>query len=193
MSSSSWNQTLVNLKNELASIKGKAEEISDRFPTLAREAESLKIELLEHSLEKQRRSVARRRGVVSLTRDKKKIGTTLAMGVGGLILDGLITKDKYSALNTGLSVLDHALQAYGATEYAVSLGKEIVVTSKDELPSKGTWVTLESLKKAVEGLKAEASGGQQLGDLNNVIHRLEQCTKLVYLSMPTYIPSYTRE
>lgn len=193
MSSSNWNQTLVNLKNELASIKGRAEEISNRFQTLGREAESSKIEFLQHSLEKQRRSVARRRGVVSLTRDKKKIGTTLAVAAGGFILDGLITKDKYAALNAGISGLDGALQGYGEAEWAVSLGKEVIVTPKDRLPSKGTWVTLESLKKAIEGLKAEACGGQQLGNLDNVIHRLEQSGKLVYVSTPTYILTYTRE
>ncbi|MBM4462362.1 MAG: hypothetical protein FJ012_03360 [Chloroflexi bacterium] len=193
MSRSNWNQILVNLKNELASMKGRAEEISNRFETLTRQAELLKIELLEHSLEEQRRSEARRRGMVSLIRGKKNIGTTLAVGLGGLILGGLVTRDKYVALNTGMSALDGMLQGYGATQWAVSLGKEIVVTSKDELPSKGTWVTLESLKKAIEDLKREASEGQQLGSFDNVIHRLKQSRKLIYFGTPIYVLGYTRE
>ena len=195
MSNSSWNQTIVNLKNELASIKGRAEEISNRFQMLGGEAESLKIEFLQQSLEKQRGYVARCRGVVSLTRDKKKIGTILAVAAGGFILDGLITKNKYAALNTGMSGLDGALRRYGEAEWAVSLGKEVIVTPEDRLPSKGTWVTLESLKKAMEGLKAEAFRGQQLGNLDNVIHKLEQSRKLVYFGIPTTDCrlSYTQE
>ena len=94
MPSSSWNQTLVNLEKELVSTKDRAEEISNRFELLVREAESSKIELLQYSLEKQRESVARRRGIMSLNRDKNKIGTTLRIAAGGFILGGLIAKDK---------------------------------------------------------------------------------------------------
>ena len=185
MPSSSWNQTLVNLEKELVSIKNRAEEISNRFELLVREAESSKIELLQYSLEKQRESVARRRGIMSLNRDKKKIEASLGIAAGGFILGGLIAKDKYAAMSAGLSGLDGALEGFGETKWAVSLGKKMVIAPHDSIPSKGTWVTLESLKGAIEDLKEKASQGEQLGTLDNVIYRLKQSRrKLVYLSMP---------
>ena len=186
MPSGSWNQTLVNLDKELASTKDRAEEISNRFEMLAREAESLKIGFLQYSLEKQRKSMARCRGIVSLNRDRRKIRTTLGIADGGFIRGGLIAKDKYAALSAGLSGLNRALEGFGESKWAVSLEKEMVIAPQDSIPSKGTWVTLESLKGVIKDLKEKALQGEQLGTLDDVINRLKQIRiKLVYLSMPS--------
>ena len=50
-----------------------------------------------------------------LIRDRKKIRTGLAVAAGGLILGGLIVKDKYAALNAGLSGFNGVLQGFGET------------------------------------------------------------------------------
>jgi hypothetical protein len=185
MSDSIWEQTIADLKKELAWIESSSQSIGRRFEILQREAESLKIELLKYSLEKQRKSLARQRGFDSLIRDRKKIGTGFAVAAGGLILGGLIAKDKYAALNAGMQGFNGVLQGFGETRWAVSLQKELVILPYDAIPAKGTWVTLESLIAAIYDLKTEALQGEQLGTLDNIIQRLQQSTgKLIYIALP---------
>jgi hypothetical protein len=185
MSDNRWAQTIANLKKELAWIESSSQGIGRRFEILQREAESLKIEFLKHSLEKQRKALARQRGLDLLIRDRKKIGTGLAVAAGGLILGGLITKDKYAALNAGLSGFDGVLQGFGETRWAVSLQKELVIVPYSAIPAKGTWVTLESLIATIHDLKTEALQGKRLGTLDNIIQRLRQSRgKLIYIALP---------
>jgi len=185
MSDSRWSQTIADLKKELACIESSSQDIDRRFEILQREAEFLKMEFLKYSLEKQRKAVARQRGFDLLIRDRKKIGTGLAVAAGGLILGGLITKDKYSALNAGLQGFDGVLQGFGETRWAVSLQKELVIVPYNAIPAKGTWVTLESLIAAIYDLKTEALQGKRLGTLDNIIQRLQQSRgKLIYIALP---------
>lgn len=185
MSSSSWKQTLAGLKKELTRIESESRNICHQLEMPREEVEPLKIEFLQDSLEKQRKAVARQRGISSLIKDKKKVGTSLALAAGGLILGGLITKDKYAALNAGMSTFNGVLQGFGEARWVVSLGKEIVVAPVDGVSSKRIWVTLESLIGAIDHLKAEALEGKQLGALDNIIQRLQQSrNKLVYLTLP---------
>ena len=174
MSDNRWTQTITDLKKELACIESSSQGIGRRFEIIQREAESLKIEFLRYSLEKQRKAVASQRGFALLIRDRKKIGTGLAVTAGGLILGGLIAKDKYAALNAGLSGFNGVLQGFGETRWAVSLQKELVIVPYDAIPAKGTWVTLESLIAAIYDLKMEALQGKRLGTLDNIIQRLQQ-------------------
>jgi hypothetical protein len=185
MSDNKWAQTIADLKKELACIESSSQGVGRRFEILQREAESLKIEFLKYSLEKQRRAVARQGGFALLMRDRKKIGTGLAVTVGGLILGGLIAKDKYAALNAGLSGFNGVLQGFGETRWAVSLQKELVIVPYNAIPAKGTWVTLESLIAAIHDLKTETLQGKRLGTLDNIIQRLQQSRgKLIYIALP---------
>lgn len=185
MSDNRLTQTIADLKKELTLIESSSYDIVSRFEILQQEGESLKIEFLKHSLEKERGALARQRGLGLIIRDRKKMGTGLAVAAGGFILGGLIAKDKYDALNAGMSGFDGVLQGFGETKWAVSLQKELVVVPYDAIPAKGTWVTLESLIAAIHDLKIEALQGKQLGTLDNVIQRLRQSRgKLIYIALP---------
>ena len=184
MSDSRWTQTIADLKKQFALMESRSHNIGRHFEALQREAESLKIEFLKHSLQKQRKALARERGMGLLIRDKKKIGTSLAVAVGGLIFGGLISKDKYTALNTGISGFDGVLLGLGETNCVVSLEKGLVVMPTNVNLPRGAWVTFESLIAAVDDLKAEAWQKKQLGNLNDIIQKLQQSAKLIYVSLP---------
>jgi hypothetical protein len=185
MSDSSWTQTIADLKKELALMESGSRNIGRRSESMQRETEYLKIEFLKYSLEKQGKALARQRGMGLLIRDKKKIGTGLAVAVGGLIFGGLISKDKYTALNAGMAGFNGVLQGFGKTAWVVSVEKELIVASYDAMSPRKTWVTLESLTAAIDDLKAEVLQAKKLGTLDNIIQRLQQSTKLIYVSLPT--------
>jgi len=185
MSDNNWAQTIADLKKELTSIEDNSRNMARRFEVLERQAESLKMEFLKHSLEKQREAIARQRGFALLIRDRKKIATGLAVTAGLSILGAVVGKDKDAALNAGLSGLNGVLQGLGETEWAVSLDKELVIVPYKAIPAGGTWVTLESLIAAIDELKTEALQGRRLGTLDNVIQMLQQSRrKLVYIALP---------
>jgi hypothetical protein len=185
MSDNNWAQTIADLKKELTSIEDNSRNMARRFEVLERQAESLKMEFLKHSLEKQREAIARQRGFALLIRDRKKIATGLAVTAGLSILGAVVGKDKDAALNAGLSGLNGLLQGLGETEWAVSLDKELVIVPYKAIPARGTWVTLESLIAAIDELKREALQGRRLGTLDNVIQMLRQSRrKLVYIALP---------
>jgi hypothetical protein len=188
MSNDKWAQTIADLKKELACIESSSQGVAERFEILQREAESLKIEFLKYSLEKQRKAVARQRGFTVLIKGRKKMGTGLAVTASASILGGLIAKDKDAALNAGLSGFNGVLQGLGETRWAVSLQKGLVIVSYSAIPARGTWVTLESLIAAIHDLKTETLRGKRLGTLDNIIQRLQQSKgKLVYIALPIEI------
>ncbi len=185
MSDNKWAEIIANLKKELACIESSSRDVSRRFEILQRQTEFLKIELLKYSLEKQRTLVARQRGFASLIRDRKKIGTGLAVTAAAFILGGLITKDKAVALNAGLSGFNGVLQGFGETRWAVSLHKELVIVPYNAIHAKGIWITFESLITAINDLTTEALQGKPLGTLDNIIQRLQQSKgKLIYIALP---------
>ena len=182
MSDDKWVQTTANLRKELSRITSSSEGVAERFEILQREAESLKIEFLKHSLEEQRRTVASQRGFTLLINDRRKIGAGLAVAVGASILGGLIAKDKDSALDAGLSGFTGVLQGFGETRWAVSLQRDLVIVPYDAIPAKGTWVTFESLIAAMDDLKMQTLQGKRFGGLDNIIQKLHQSRgKLIYL------------
>ena len=188
MSYDKCTQTIAHLKEALASIESNSQRVGRHFEILQRVAESLKMEFLKYALEKQRKAVARQRGFALLIRDRKKMGTGLAVAVGGSILGGLLAKDKYAALNAGLSGFNGVLQGIGETRWAVSLQKKLVIVPCNAIPAKGTWVTFESLINAIDDLKTEALQGKQLGTLDNFIQRIQQSRrKLIYIVLPIEI------
>ena len=185
MSENKWVKTIADLKRELACVESSSRDVSKRFENLQRQTEFLKIEFLKYSLEKQRTAVACQRGFTFLTKDRKKVETSLAVTVGAFILGGLLAKDKDAALNAGLSGLNGVLQGFGETRWAVSLNKDLVFLPHNAIPAKGTWVTFESLITAIDALKTEALQGKRLGTLDKIIQRLQQSRgKLIYVILP---------
>lgn len=185
MSDNKWAKTIADLKKELACIESSSQDVSRRFEILQREAEFLKVEFLKYSLEKQRKAVARQRGLALLIKDRKKIGASLAVTAGVSIFGGLIAKDKDAALNAGLSGFNGVLQGFGETRWAVSLQKELVIVPYNAIPAKGTWVTFESLIAAIHDLKTEALQGKRLGTFDDIIQTLQQSKgKLIYIALP---------
>jgi hypothetical protein len=184
MSDNKWAKTVADLENELARIESSCKEIGRRFGILQLEAESLKMDFLKYSLGKQREAVARQRGFALLIKDRRKIGAGLAVTVSASILGGLIAKNKDAALNAGLSGFNGVLQGFGETRWAVSLQKGLVILPCNAIPAKGRWVTLESLVAVIDDLKTEALQGKRLGNLDNIIQRLQQSKgKLIYIPL----------
>jgi len=185
MSDNRCAKIIADFRKELAYVESSSQDVGRRYEILQREAESLKVEFLEHSLEKQRKAIARQRGLALLIRDRKKIGVGLAVTAGASILAGLIAKDKDAALNAGLSGFYGVLQESGETRWAVSLQKGLIVLPYDAIPAKGSWVTFESLIAAIDDLKMETLRGKRLGSLDNILQRLHQSRgKLIYLLLP---------
>lgn len=178
-------QVLAKLKEEFALIETRARKVSARIEVRTREKESSKIAFLQQFLEEQMKSEARRRGLVSLIKDKKRLRGSLLVAAGGFILGGLITKDKFAALHAGLSSFDGALQGFGDTKWVVSLGKKVVVAPSESTTSEGEWIAWESVKLAMGELKNRALGGEVLGDLDDVISRLKRGRRgLVFVRLP---------
>ncbi len=183
MSKSDWEETLNDFKEEIASIKSVAEVFSMKFERIRRQAESFKIAFLNHRLEEQRRSVARTRGYTSIMRDRKRLGASLGLAAVGLIAAAIITRDKFTAINTGLSSFDATLRGLGEATWAVSLGKDLTVLPRDNITVGKIWVTWESLKSALAQLEREALQGAGLGTLDSIISALERRRELVYLGL----------
>ncbi len=183
MSKKDWEQTLDGLKQEIASIKGRAGMFSVKFEEVRRQAESFKIKVLIHRLDERRRSLARTRGYTSIIRDSKGLGISLGAAAAGLIFGGIISRDKFAAVGTGLSSFDAAVQGLGETTWAVSLGKDLTILPGDNTTPGKTRVTWGSLKSALAQLEREALRGIALGNLDNVISRLQERKELVYLGL----------
>jgi hypothetical protein len=167
-------ETLAKMRQELTLIDTRAKKISQHFQKLTREVESLKVESLQKLLEKKIKSEALRRGVASVIRDRKRLKSGALFAAGNFIIGGLLTQDKWAALNSGLSGLDGALQGFGRARWVVLLGKSIVVAASESTPLEGKWIAWESLKLAMKELRKKAQLGEALGTLDDVLSRLEQ-------------------
>jgi len=188
MSANDWGKLLNDLREDLTLIKNKAQMVSLRFEGLRKEAESLKITVLPHQLEEQRKSLAWRRGFTSIARDEKRLRTSFGVATVASILAGIMTKDKLIALNAGLSGFDGVVEGLGETSWAVSLERNLAIAPRANITPEGVWVTWESLKAALAELEREASGGDQLGSLDNIITRLQKSRELVRLNVSVAKP-----
>ena len=185
MSKSDYQQAVAEFKEELASMETIAKGVSTRLEVLVREAESSKIAFLQHLLEVKIRSETRRRGMVWLIKDKKRLSNSVLISVSDFVLQGFITQDKFAALHTGLSSFNSELQGLGHANWAVSLGKRISIAPIEEVTSEGQWLTWESLKTAMGELRNRALSGETLGDLDSVISKLKQESRvLVFVVSP---------
>ena len=182
---SKWDRTLANLERDIALIESRAKETTTQLEALRRKTESSKVDSLMHHLEAQRTAAARSRGATALIENQRMRRGGLLAAASGFILGGLVTKDTSSAFGAGMSSFNSLLQGLGETRWAVSLGKMMVVTPEDVIPSVGAWVTLESLKAALAELRQKALVGQELGGLDSLIAKLSRGRrKLIYLNLP---------
>jgi hypothetical protein len=183
MSKSNWEQTLDDLQQDIASIKDKAGTLSTKFEKVSRQSEPLKIAFLSHRLETRRKSLAWARGYESIMKDRKKLGASLGVATVGLILGGIVSRNKASAAKTGLSGFNATLQGLGETDWAVSLGQDLRLVPENGITPGKTWVTWGSLKSTLARLENEASYGVKLGNLDSVISRLLKRGELVYFAL----------
>ncbi len=168
-----YKETLAKMRQELTLIEAHAEWISRRFQCLQGEVEVSKVELLQRLLEQRIESEARQRGVVSVMKDRKRLRNSVLVAASGFILGGLLTKDKWAALNAGLSGLDGTLQGFGYARWIVLLGERIIVTASESTHLDGKWFPWENLKLAMGELREKALLGEALGNLDDVLYRLE--------------------
>jgi len=191
MSESTLSQKISDLQKELASIQSNSRQITHRIELIPGKAESLKMDILKHALEKRRVAAARQRGSTLAFQDNRKMWASLGAAAIGSVISGLIIKGKYAALYGGLSGFDGAMQGLGEAEWAVSLDNELIVTPCNAIPFKGTWVTFKSLMSAIYNLRMEALQGRRLGNLVDIIQALQQTKgKLVYLISSHLIKRY---
>ena len=174
MSKHTLNGILEHLRLELILAEVKAMEISSRFEVLRRETESMKVDDLQNYLEEQIKSAARDRGIASLIQDRKRVRDSLLVAVSGFILGGLLTRDKFEAVNAGMSGFDGMVQGFGESKWCVLLGKRISVVPEETFSAQVTWITLASFYDTMEELKKRALAGEKLGNLDNVISKLKE-------------------
>ena len=147
------NGILEHLRQELILTEAKAREIGSRFEILRRETESIKIDALEDYVEEQKKSAARDMGIASLIKDRKRVRDSLLFAAGSFLLGGLLTRDKFVALNAGMSGFDGIVKGFGECKWCVLLGKRISVVPEEMISPQDTWITLDSFHKTIEELK----------------------------------------
>jgi hypothetical protein len=175
------------MRQELTLIETWAKKVSLQLQNLAREMESSKVELLQKLLEEKMKSEARRRGAALVIGDKRRLKSSLMVTAGSFVLGGLLTRNGWSALNSGLAGLDGALQGFGRAKWVVLLGQRIVVAASESTPLEGKWIAWDSLKLAMDELKNKASGGEALGNLDDVLYRLEHKKEKRFIPVNTPI------
>jgi len=168
------NFALDDMREDLHLIEAHATKVLVQFENLLKEAEASKVESLQKLLEQNIKSEALRRGAVSVVKDGNRLRTSLLFTAGSFIAGGLLTRDKWVALDSGIAGLNGALQAFGRSRWFVLFAARIVVIACDSTPPPGNWLAWESLKPAMEDLKRRALMGEALGNLDDVLHRLQQ-------------------
>ncbi len=170
MGGNDWSEAVDDLREKLVAVERRANHVAVQLPPLCRILGSLKVDIVKSKLEKERRHVARVRGVAALQQDERKLGISLGLGVAGLVFGGILGQDGHSALGA----LDASLQKFGKSPWAVSLDREMLVVPRDQITAGQVWVTWESFSEAMENLRKKTLAGEQLGDLEAIISELTQ-------------------
>lgn len=63
------------------------------------------------------------------------------------------------------------------------LGKRIVVAASENNPLEGKWLAWDSLKLAMDELRNKALGGEALGNLDDVLYRLEHKSERRFINV----------
>jgi len=159
------NGILEHLRQELILTEVKAREIGSR-------SDIISIDALQGYVEEQKIPTARDKGITSLIKDRKRVRDSLIFAAVSFIFGGLLTRDKFEALSTGMSGFDGMVQGFGETRWCVLIGKKISVVPEGAISAKVPWITLASFYRAIEELKRRALAGDKLGNLNDVISKL---------------------
>ncbi|MDD5510334.1 MAG: hypothetical protein PHI12_05975 [Dehalococcoidales bacterium] len=170
-----WEDTVKKVSGELCYNRTKALNTAGDFDLLCRLMEALKIDIISTGLERQRKSMARNRGITLIDSNNPIIQTSMAIvGIGSAIWGGFIGKDVDSAFNAGTAGVDGLIQGLGETKWYVSLTNNLVIAPQDAINQNGIWVSLERINAVLEQLKKRAIAGEQLGGFSNIINRLKQ-------------------
>ena len=116
MSKYTFNEIFEHLRQELTLTEAKARGISNGFTALCIETEVIKLDALRSYLEEQRKSSARDRGINYLIKDRRRIRNSLLVVAGSFIIGGLLSRDKFVALNAGISGFDGMVQGFGESK-----------------------------------------------------------------------------
>jgi hypothetical protein len=170
------------LGQEAVRIESRAHALSASFQTRCTKTEELKIDILKQGLANSAKSLARQAGFKSIVRDRNNLGVSLTAAGIGIAFGAALTGDGLSALASGISGFDGALQELGKSKWAVSLDGDFLITHSNRITPGRTWVTLESLLLALEDLRGKAHAGEQFGDISALVAALKRSqTKLQYL------------
>ncbi len=182
MRTKDFNETVSALRQQITIIESYASNMSSRFQILRAKAESLKIDILQRGLMNRTKSLARQAGFSSIARDRKKLGISLLAAAAGMVAGGVLNRNGLSAFTGGMLSFDGALQGFGSSKWAVSLDGDLQVIPRNQIVPGHTWVTLESLLLAFEGLRTKAQAGEQFGNVAAIIAELKQGhSRLEYL------------
>lgn len=176
-----WEIRANDFRKELTRIRERAGIGSGKFQDLQKQAESCKVQFLSYQLEGKRKVLARDRGLASVTKNEKGSLVVRGLAAAATILIGKMSKDGLIAVNAGLSGLNEALRGLGETDWAVCPGRQLVITSCDNVTPENGWITWDSFKTALSELEERAKKGAQLGNRDAIISELRRSKKLVHI------------
>lgn len=104
---------------------------------------------------------------------------SLIFAAVSFVVGGLLTRDEFGALTAGMAGFDGMVQGLGESKWSVVLGNKIPVVQEEMISPQVTRVTLASFHKTMEKLKKRALAGEKLGNLENVISKLPQKSRLI--------------
>ena len=174
-----WEGGVGDLRQEISRIAGRAGVSSGKIQDLQAQAECCKVQFLTYEIDARCHSLALNRGSASITQNGKGLTLVLGIAAAAAIFGGGGNKDRYAALNTGLAGLNGALQGLGKTDWAVRLGKQLVVMPRNNITPGKVWLTWESLRAAFDELEQRAQRGARLGDLDAVIFEVKRSKNLL--------------
>jgi hypothetical protein len=164
-----WEEKLLGLKQELASMRNQALHTTAKLKSVRRETESLKPDIVRKCLEDQRRLLAQQRGFYTFLRQKDAMRAGLAVGISSAILGGLLSRDPMLALNAGMSGFDGLVRGMGETEWYVTVSERVSVIPQEEASSRKDGISWEKMIAGLELAKKKALAGDKLGSLNDII------------------------
>ncbi len=186
MSASEWGQVAEELREKMVSIEIRANNVLVQLTGVCRTWESLKVDILEARLEEDRRLAAMAQGVRVLQRDQRKRSIPLRSVAAGLLRGAVVGKSVDSALYHSLAALNSSMEQVGASRWAVSLDRDMLVVPRDQIAAERFWVTWESLTEVLRRLRQKALDGKKLGNLAAIVSELKQDRQL--RGCPVWLP-----
>jgi|GEM_PF-2418379 hypothetical protein len=174
-----WDKRVKDIRQEVNLIKGHADKTSKKFKELQRQAEYYKIRFLTYELEGKRKSLTHSRGFASIVKNGNGLTAALGIAAAASILTGMMSNDRLTAANAGLSGFNGALQGLGQTDWAICLDGGLEILPRDNITAGRVWFTWDSVMAALNELEQTAQNGAHLGNLDKVIVEIRKSKKLV--------------